>query len=249
MKPEAKIHTATREMVDSLLSMNVENRNIRSRVVERYKRDIEAGRWHLTNQGIGISSDGILIDGQHRLVAIKEAGYPPIQILIVSGLNKEAQKAVDQHAKRSARDMLAFSFNARVSRAAPSIASIIHRVNSTWRSQPTSQELYDIIIDYRIEIEEVVSTPSSANFFAAPFLAAFVIGYRDYNSPRVFDFMKRVENGELLTKDMPEFHLRNYIATGRKSSAGGQVQKDRFEKALKAFDCFMENKKMGVLRV
>lgn len=37
-------------------------------------RDIKEGHWDSTHQGIAIASDGTLIDGQHRLLAIVEAG-------------------------------------------------------------------------------------------------------------------------------------------------------------------------------
>jgi hypothetical protein len=105
MNATAQIKTATRQLVDSLLEMNTNNRAVRKSVVDCYKQDIADGRWYLTNQGIGVDINGVLIDGQHRLLAIKESGYPPIPLLIVSGLSVEAQTAIDQHSKRSVRDV------------------------------------------------------------------------------------------------------------------------------------------------
>jgi hypothetical protein len=249
MKPECQIVTATKPLVDSLLAMNTENRPIRKAVVDRYKRDILAGKWFLTNQGIGISQDGVMIDGQHRLAAIRECGYPQIPILIVSGLDREARKAVDQHAKRSARDLLAFSFNARVSRAAPAIAAVLFRNSTNWRMSPTNQEIYDIITDNREEMESVIDGAMNKNFFAAPFSAAFVISCKDHGVDRTLLFMRSVEVGEMLTKEMPEFHLRNFIITNRKTTGGGSMQRERFEKCMKAIAAHMEGRKMGVLRL
>ena len=57
-----------------LLTGNTENRKISKAVVNRYKSEIELNKWDLTHQGILIGRDGLVIDGQHRLHAIVEAG-------------------------------------------------------------------------------------------------------------------------------------------------------------------------------
>jgi hypothetical protein len=55
---------------------NNHNRSVSDRVVQQYARDIKAGRWHLTHQGIAFDPRGNLLDGQHRLWAVVEAGVP-----------------------------------------------------------------------------------------------------------------------------------------------------------------------------
>lgn len=248
-KPRAEIVTATSQLVDALLSMNNNNRNIKKNVVERYKRDIESGNWSLTNQGIGVSEDGVLIDGQHRLQAIMECGYPPIDILIVYGLSMDSQKHVDQQAKRSARDLLMFAFNARVSRSAPAIGNCILKfelVSSGYT--PTISELMDCISAYIDEMKELCLIPKKANFFAAPFMASFTIAAKQHGINKIAEFMRLVEDGELLTKNMPAFHLRNLIVTQKRSSGGSFVQKERMFKCNKAIAAYLEGKEMGVLR-
>jgi hypothetical protein len=39
-------------------------------------KEMREGRWRLTHQGIALAPDGNLMDGQHRLQAIKEGGVP-----------------------------------------------------------------------------------------------------------------------------------------------------------------------------
>jgi hypothetical protein len=248
--PKSEIRTANKELVDALLGMNTRNRHIRKGVVSRYVRDIQNGKWVLTNQGIGISSCGVLVDGQHRLEAIKAAGYPPVPLLLVSGLDLESQTVVDQQAKRSARDILQFAFNARVSRAAPAIANVILKSQSNWRGGylPTMTEVMDCINEWAEEIELVAETPKSANFFAAPYLASFVLGIRLYQQDHVQSFIQRVESGEMLQKNMPEYHLRNLIVTTRKTGAGYAAQVERFQKCSKALESFVKGKDVYVLR-
>lgn len=252
MKYTAEIKTATKELVDTLLSMNTKNRNIKKSVVDKYKRDIEAGNWKLTNQGIGISSNGVLIDGQHRLYAIKEAGYPPVQLLVVSGLDEDAQKLVDQHAKRSARDLLLFAFDTRVCRHAPAIATcLLKSKTGKWNLAPTASELMQTILDYEEQISCVIQAPLNGGFYAAPSMAAFVLCIVENPSKKeqIVQFIQQVESGEMLNKTMPAFHLRNLVVLSRKNSGGGLMQQERFLKTVKATTAYINGESMGVLRV
>src|SRR5689334_16298317 len=49
------------------------NRPISQRKVNQYAADMLADNWRLTHQGIGFSNDGLLKDGQHRLLAVVQA--------------------------------------------------------------------------------------------------------------------------------------------------------------------------------
>lgn len=49
------------------------NRRLSKHTVQTYADDMIAGRWRLTHQGIAFDSDGLLVDGQHRLAAIRLA--------------------------------------------------------------------------------------------------------------------------------------------------------------------------------
>ena len=252
MKPTAEIKTATPKLVDALLAMNVSNRALRSRTIETYCRDIQAGRWKLTNQGIGITVDGILADGQHRLEAIKKCGYPPIPILIVTGLDPDVQMVVDAHSKRSSRDLIQFAFGVRVSRAAPAISIILMRdAQSRWFGTFTNQEIMDCIIEFQEEIELATTTPKSSSYFAAPYLAAFALSMKQHptKAHEIIQFMKQVETGEMLHKKMPAFHLRNLILTTRATKGGASLQKERFGKTAKAIVCHLAENEMGVLRL
>lgn len=53
---------------------NDNNRNINYAKVKKMAKDMKEGHWDTTHQGIAIASDGTLVDGQHRLLAIVESG-------------------------------------------------------------------------------------------------------------------------------------------------------------------------------
>lgn len=62
----------TPEMAENILAARGPNRNVSASVINKYARDMLAGRWQLNGQTIKISKDGQLLDGQHRLEAAKK---------------------------------------------------------------------------------------------------------------------------------------------------------------------------------
>lgn len=74
MKTEVML--VTPEIAAGWLAKNKSNRQLRSHTVAHYARQMRAGEWQLTHQGILIDGEGNLADGQHRLSAIVQADTP-----------------------------------------------------------------------------------------------------------------------------------------------------------------------------
>jgi hypothetical protein len=72
-----KIELITSERAAQILrDANIDNRKLKPWKVEAIARDMRAGVFILTHQGIAFDVDGRLLDGQHRLAAIVLAGKP-----------------------------------------------------------------------------------------------------------------------------------------------------------------------------
>jgi hypothetical protein len=254
----AKIEIMTKRLVDDLLAMNINNRPVKKAVVEKYSRDMKAGNWRVTNQGIGISNDGILIDGQHRLLALRESGYPNVECVVVYGLDQESQRVVDQHAKRDARDLFRIAFNAVVARMTPAVLNALGRFEPEYKSanrgkdaSMTMDEMYDLFEIVKTSIEDVCCNLGSTTFFPAPTIAACVhlLHTNKIDIVKLTVFLNTVRVGENLTRTMPEFHLRNYL-TGSRSRSGGWIgQTERYFKTKIALEAVIAGKSMGVLRI
>ena len=91
---EVQVKTITPSYARKLLNNNPSNRLIRARAVESMARDISNGKWQLTGESIKISSDGSLIDGQHRLSAVIKADTP-IQCLVCYQVDLESMTVID----------------------------------------------------------------------------------------------------------------------------------------------------------
>jgi len=109
--PDAKFVVVTPELAAKWLERNTRNRNVRPQTLERYKRDMLNGQWHLDGSPIRFAKDGALLDGQHRLAAIVETNISQ-QMLVVVGLVTESQSVMDTGRARTAADALSMEGHA-----------------------------------------------------------------------------------------------------------------------------------------
>ncbi len=101
----AAIEVITPDIALEILGNHENNRNLRPRFVTSYARDMAAGNWTLNGESIKIDVNGNLIDGQHRLNAVIQAGVS-VQMMVIRGLASETQTTVDLGLRRNGSDML-----------------------------------------------------------------------------------------------------------------------------------------------
>lgn len=97
--------TITPEVAVEYLSTTIRNRPIKKPVVRRLVGAIERGEWVFNGETIKFDVDGHLIDGQHRLEAVKQS-EKPIRTLVVRNATDEAQDTVDTGTRRTLLDAL-----------------------------------------------------------------------------------------------------------------------------------------------
>jgi hypothetical protein len=209
-----KVHT-NKAMVDWLLSLNTNNRNIRWSHVEWLKKNMLEGNFCLTAQGIGISKDGILLDGQHRLIANREAEYKPIDLVICTGLDTRSQMYVDQHAKRSTADILKLALNKTVSAKMAAIATFMVKLRESKRGfemiagKPTIDEIHEYMTE-NAEDMGLITLACGKSVRTGVMAAIWDYGQR-YDRNTAYKFGEQVKNGENLVKGDPAWKLRDYI--------------------------------------
>lgn len=92
----------------SHIDVQKKNRPLNKRYVDMYARDMIAGKWKTTHQGIAFDENGYLVDGQHRLNAIIQANIP-IKLMVSRGLGNNPFSGIDSGLRRSMRDIIALS--------------------------------------------------------------------------------------------------------------------------------------------
>lgn len=246
LQPSAQFVLMTKPLVDALLAMNTRNRNLRQSVVATYKRTIEKNLWLPTNQGIGVSISGFLIDGQHRLEALREAGYPKVTMLVVTGLADETMAAVDGGVNRNARDYLQFMFDTKVSAfvSATLRTSMLAAVGFPLiKYQP--QEYAEHLEKLGGSISELLKLERISKLPAAVFAAIVDTHSNGYQSESI-EFAKALLTGEMLAKDNPALVLRNWLATSN-GSGGNTAMVERYKKTTRAIQAWIEQRPLAKL--
>lgn len=106
----AEVVTITPTDATNWLRCNEHNRPVRKSHVVFLANEMKAGNWQVNGQAIVIAHNEQVLDGQHRLLAIIEAGVP-IKTLVVYGITPEAFSTIDTGAVRSAADALFLHFH------------------------------------------------------------------------------------------------------------------------------------------
>jgi hypothetical protein len=85
----------TPEMASAMLAANTANRKVLASHLKRLEATFRAGEMKLNGDAIRISSSGVLLDGQHRLMACANTGIG-FSTLVVRGLSDEVFDTIDQ---------------------------------------------------------------------------------------------------------------------------------------------------------
>jgi hypothetical protein len=94
-----------RAWLDAAEATNRPQRHLSPHRVQRFRHDMETGRWELTHQPLAFDPDGILLDGQHRLAALTLAGVP-VELTLAWDVDPGTFPLIDSGKGRSAADAI-----------------------------------------------------------------------------------------------------------------------------------------------
>lgn len=103
--PVTTTEIVTPEIARRYLEANYANRAVRGAWVDELAGVILRGQWRETHQGIAFDLNGRLLDGQHRLMAIAQAGRT-VKLLVTRDLPEDVFRVVDAGKSRSIADRL-----------------------------------------------------------------------------------------------------------------------------------------------
>jgi hypothetical protein len=102
----SKVQSVTPKKAAEYLERNTANRPLTKRAVQEFAAAMRRGEWRVTHQAIAFDTTGALVDGQHRLAAIIEAGVP-VEITVCTDVPAGAFDVLDTGKRRNAADVLA----------------------------------------------------------------------------------------------------------------------------------------------
>ncbi len=123
--PTAKLETITPEKATLWLKQNELNRNVDDSNFDQLVREMKSENFHVTGETIIFSTEGKLLNGQHRLLAIEKSRVAQ-QIFVVRDIDPEAFQYIDTGRTRQASDVISIEMRKNDEMKQPTkIAAII----------------------------------------------------------------------------------------------------------------------------
>lgn len=221
LKPQAAVEKIDLAKANNLIATadRTKIRNIRARMVEQYARDMLAGDWVINGSTIGINQLGRMVDGNHRMRALKMAAekgvgrYPAqpdinVEFLVVRGIKADAsvEDTIDTGKSRLYRDVLAIRGMSNVTM----LASVTRRLRA-WDEgiyytgtgsegrPPSFSELDDFFQKHQDEITAAVDFSvqwyRGSRLTPSTMCIAYIILHRVDVTEKVDEFLKLLARG------------------------------------------------------
>jgi hypothetical protein len=136
-----------------LLEANVKNRRVKQPVVKRYADDMANGKWKQdTGETIKISENGVILDGQHRLLAIVKSNVS-LYFHVAYDVPDDSFDVIDTGSVRNASDAFVV-YGIKNSNALPSMISMHHALKydiphgSQKNRKPTNSDILKMYLDH-----------------------------------------------------------------------------------------------------
>lgn len=221
---------------------------------------MKEGLWRFNGETIIFADDGVLLDGQHRLLAVIEAGVS-VEFLVVKEIpNREkAMNTVDQNKARKASDIYDLN-KIPESVSASSIVSSYCRfksgrffVKGYIDNKISKQELAEIYFSDSQLFYEIVRI--SSNFFRYEHLIpisliggfmAYLIKEKHYAKEFVSSFFEQVCSGKNI-RNNTIYLLRSRLIRG-KDGSDRLSETYRLVFLIKTWNCFVQGKELKCLK-
>lgn len=211
-----------------LLSNNPSNRKPSKKRVEELANEMMAGRWMQNGDTIRIGKNKVLLDGQHRLMAIVESGVS-LELAIAYDLDPNVFSTIDRGKKRSTADILHITGERNAAEVAATCRWILmYRFSDRARKWMNDKDASRISIDYYIDlmakegndIHQSVETikPFKPKIIAPSIAMSLHVLFRLACGPDAersmrlsTEFWEMVLTGASLEDKSPELALRNRL--------------------------------------
>lgn len=221
----------TPEMARQWMEKNSQNRSASETRAMSYYRDMVHGRWTLSGEPIALSPTGVLLNGQHRLMALIKYGQ---KVLMLVQFNCDEHAVFDRARQRTLGDV----FNIAGQASGGSVASwaSIHAAlvanHTTGILTPSEAEIWrdhhapDIAFGLRI-----LTPMRLSGIGIAPVVGAFVFAF-PANPMRIEDLALQFATGADLSSGSPLLACRNYVLSRTRGAAAAGKLKQAAENRL-----------------
>jgi hypothetical protein len=205
------IETITPERAAALLEKNHDGQRALSTTrVLAFAEDMRCGRWRLTHQGICLDVDGNLVDGQHRMWAIVEAGVP-VRMVVTRSRVAQITDPIDRHGVRN----VAFLVSMRPRTVAAYNGLRMLEAGRTDGRVFTPGAAEEMRAHHEAAVKAVLASGPVA-MLSSNVVAALAWAW-PCDGPRVETFAHEVATGLMLEERSPAYVLRRWLERNRRA--------------------------------
>jgi hypothetical protein len=229
------------EMAKALLELNDHygsgkdktNRPLRRKKIEEYARLMLAGKWKVTDGGIALSGEEgkeILLNGQHRLLALLLAAEtkPDIEVVLAisKGLDPDVESVFDTGIRRTGGDVIGRRGAKNPNQVAAALRLVWLYDNvawnlGAWNSFAPPHSLLEEMYEKYSDIEEANAATANISKIVpgGPLTAASFLIRREREDINLPEFLHGLKTGADLGERSPVLALRNYCLNRLKANA------------------------------
>jgi len=238
----------TPELAKLWLGLNPRNRPLAEANVLEYKKRMRNREWVLNGQALIFSSDGLLLDGQHRLAAVVRYGKP-VKFDVRFGVDPTAFSTLDDGSRRKAADVLAIENIPNYSNAASAIGYInglLMNTKSRHMSRHKRMSNQKVLEWYQNhpEIADFVLLglkwyDASARILSASKFAAYAYVFSLVDAEKAMKFLNQLAFGTNLSLNSSVYHLRNRLLRSKFDKHNRLASATERALIIKAFNFFV----------
>lgn len=204
---------------EQMLANNTLNRKISGAVVDKYARDMAEGRWRLNGQAIKLTTDGKLLDGQHRLEAAKKAGAS-FWALVATGVSEATIGSLDVGRHRGLAEVLRDRGEVHTTVLASALRWLwmLERNLTLGRNvSPTNGEMLEYLSKNPKIRDSVKFTYNIREIMSGGIAAAHHYEFQKYDVNDAREFFARLIDGLNLSSENPVYYLRERLLKTRQA--------------------------------
>ncbi len=241
-EPHNVVMEVTPSMAARWLQGNTHNRPLNEAHVNRLAREMKAGRWRLTHQGLAFSAGGRLLDGQHRLWAIVMSDVT-VSVRVFFNEPSDGIEDIDGGLTRSAADRMRLSGRFATDVGKPHLSTMRCMVRGLrpverWAFGEESDLLARHLEAIDFALKHLTMTKRTRGIATAITRAVIARAWYSVDHPRLMHFCTVLKSG-LATgpADEPIILLRDFLVRSEKGRNRLDVVREQYgktERALRA---------------
>lgn len=248
MKAALEIISPT--VAKDMLERNGMNRKFSTTTAERYAADMRDDQWVNNGQGIILSEDGELLDGQHRLRAIL-ISQKTVSMMVVRGVPKGSFVTMDSGKSRNLADLLSIEGYAHANTLSGVARSVYAYAGGASQSYNPTKATLNGFVSKHSYLKDVAALVHRDNkrFPRVPLAAVLFLGNEGRNlDEEVEAFVEGVLYGEGLRKGDARHTLREWLLGERMRSRNKVATQSIFAATARAWNAYAQGKELSQIK-